>query len=451
MTPDIGAAVNRFARSVRFATVSARIHEEETRDAYVGLLDFIVDSYPHLFAAAHVEREDPWRLVVELPGTDSSLEPLLVLAHFDVVPVEPGTESAWSHPPFSGAVDDGFIWGRGTLDDKNVLIAALEAAERVVSCGKRLERGLVLAFGGDEELSGIRGAAESARTMRRAGRRFHFVLDEGAVIALGMLTTPSAPIALIGIAEKGHLNVALTATTIGGHAAMPPSRTAVGKLAKAIARIEARRFPSRLTYTMREFFRALAPHARFPHSFVYRHPRLFWPILRRVLASRPETDALTRTTQAATTAEGSRAPNVLPQHARAVINVRTLPGEQSDEVIARYRRLLAREDVEVSLLDPDDRGEPVAGSSLDHPGYRTVTEVAASLCDCVPAPFLVTGTTDSTWYADLTDAVYRFIPMALASEDIARIHGTDERLSIENFARLIDFYELVITRECVHE
>ncbi|MFW5738038.1 MAG: M20/M25/M40 family metallo-hydrolase, partial [Spirochaetota bacterium] len=368
MSRDVHASVERFARALRFPTVSARLHEEATRSAYTGFLDFIAGSYPHLFAAADVERDEPYRLVIELPGANPALDPLLLLAHYDVVDVEEGTEADWTHPPFAGTVDKEFIWGRGALDDKNSLVAALEASERVMVSGRRLERGLVLAFGGDEELMGTNGAAVTATRMREAGRRFHFALDEGAVVAVGMLSSPSKPIALVGIAEKGQLNVAISAETTGGHAAMPPARTALGKTAAAVARAERRPFPRRLTYTVGEFFRALAPHASFPLSLVYRFPRLFWPLLRVVLARSPQTAALIRTTQAATMAEAGAAPNVLPQGARAVVNVRILPGESVASVLARYRSILRREGVAVDVLDPDDAHEPVPGSPVEHPG-----------------------------------------------------------------------------------
>jgi len=441
-------ALERFAASLRFPTVSARIDEPEVRAAFTGLLDFFAASYPALFASAAIDRQDPWRLVLELPGADRSLDPILLLAHFDVVDVEASTRDDWSHDPFGGQIDAGFVWGRGALDDKNVLVALLEAAETIVAEGNRLRRGFVLAFGGDEELSGRRGAARIAADMQAVGRRFHVTLDEGAIIASGMLATPKRPIALIGVAEKGQVNLVIRARSEGGHAAMPPRRTAVGTVAAAVARLERKPFPTRLLSPVRTFFIALAREATMPLKLVYRFPGLFWPILRPVLAAKPSSAALIRTTQAATMARGSDAPNVLAQTAETVMNIRILPGETVDTVVRRYQRLLRRTGAEVSVLEPDDAHDPVGASPVDHPGYRAVAEIAESLFDCIAAPYLVTATTDSKWYAALSDAVIRFVPMALSPEELARIHGTDERISTESFAGLIEFYETLIRRMC---
>jgi carboxypeptidase PM20D1 len=443
------AAIERLARSLTYPTVASRIGEEDTRRAYSELLDFVTDAYPALFSVATVHREDPWQLVIELAGEDRSLDPLLVLAHYDVVDVEPGTEADWSHEPFGGAVDDGYVWGRGALDDKNSFIATLEAAEQIVSTGGKLQRGLVLAFGGDEEIAGRRGAARIAGRFREAGRRFHAVLDEGAVIAVGALAQPTIPIALIGVAEKGHVDVVIRAESEGGHAAMPPAHSAVGRIAEAVTRVEAHPFRPRLIAPVREFFRSLAPHASGPLRVVYAHPVLFWPLLRSVLGAGTSTSALIRTTQAVTMARGSAAPNVLPGAAEAVVNVRILPGESVKSVLEHYRTLLARLPVTVALRDPDDAHDPVATSATDHPFYAAIRDAATARFDCVAAPYLVTGSTDSKWYADLGDAVFRFVGMALDGEEIGRIHGTDERVSLDNFERLVRFYEDVITRECI--
>lgn len=442
------ASVERFAASLRFPTVSAGIEDPEVHDAFTALLDFFAASYPRLFAHATVDRQDPWRLVLEVPGTDASLDPILLLAHFDVVDVATSTRDDWSHDPFGGQIDAGFVWGRGALDDKNVLVALLEAAEAVVAEGRPLRRGFVLAFGGDEELTGRRGAARIAADMRASGRRFFVALDEGAIIASGMLATPDRPIALVGIAEKGQVNLVIRARSGGGHAAMPPRRTAVGAVAAAVARLERSPFPPRLRPSVQTFFVALARHASMPLRLVYRFPRLFWPVLSAVLAAKPSSAALIRTTQAATMARGSDAPNVLAQSAETVVNLRILPGETVDTVVERYRRLLRGLEVEVAVLEAEDASDPVAESPIDHPGYRAVAEIAESLFDCIAAPYLVTATTDSKWYAPISDAVLRFVPMVLTAEDLARVHGTDERIPVESFAGLIEFYETFIRRMC---
>jgi carboxypeptidase PM20D1 len=374
---------------------------------------------------------------------------LLLLAHFDVVDVEAGTHGDWKHPPFEATIADGSIWARGTLDDKCCLAALLEAAARTLTRGELPQRGLVLAFGGDEELSGRNGAGTIAARFKQEGRRFHAVVDEGAIVARGMIKDPAAPIALIGIAEKGFVNIAIEASGSGGHAAMPPGKTALGDVARAIAEVERRPFRPRLLPTIRDFFAALGRHASFPTKTIFSKSKLLWPVLSRALAAKPTTDALIRTTQAVTMAAGSAAPGVLPQRARAVINSRILPGETTEGVLDHYRALLAKHPVEVSIAPEGDASEPILRSGTEHSAYRSLSElVARHFPDAIVAPYLVTASTDSKWYAELADATYRFVPIELGNDDLTGIHGTNEHIATDAYIKMIDFYTEFIEREC---
>ncbi|MFW6213600.1 MAG: M20/M25/M40 family metallo-hydrolase, partial [Spirochaetota bacterium] len=406
-------------------------------------------SYPALRKYAEFILEPPWRIVIEIRGSREELSPLLLLAHFDVVDVESGTASDWTHPPFEATEDKGALWGRGTLDDKCCVAALLEAAERTLANGTHPERGFVLAFGGDEELSGKNGAATIASRFKSEGRRFHAVVDEGAIVARGMIQDPTAPIALIGIAEKGFVNIQIEAAGSGGHAAMPSRTTALGDVARAVATVEKHPFRARLLPTIQEFFEALGARASFPTRAIFSKSKLLWPLLSKVLAAKPTTDALIRTTQAVTMASGSAAPGVLPQRARAVINSRILPGESTQDVLAHYRRLLADHPVRVSIAPEGDAGEPVLRSSTDHSSYRSlIALIERHFPDAIPAPYLVTASTDSKWYAELADATYRFVPVELSNEELAGIHGTDEHIDTDAYKRMIAFYAEFIAREC---
>ncbi len=427
----------------------------EVRKEFVALLQYLRRSFPRLFAVAEVHMEEPWRLVIELPGSDQSLPPVLFVAHFDVVDITPGTEEQWRYPPFSGQVTEGYVWGRGALDDKNVLGAMLEAAEGVVAAadkrqrGASLRRGLVLAFGGDEELMGQKGAGTIAARFREEKRRFYYSLDEGAVIARDLLAVPKKPVALIGITEKGYVNVRFSVLHDGGHASMPPASTALGILAHAIARIESHPFPSQLIVPVRKLLRCIGERTPGAMGLVYRNARLLWPVIARVLAASPQANALIRTSQAVSMARGSTAPNVLPQRAEAVANVRILPGESILSVVGHYRRLLRRLPVEVSVYDPAEAHEPSPESSVSHPAYEAIARGAMEIVsNAIVAPFVVPGATDSKWYAGLTEGSYRFVPLLLGSEDVASIHGTNERMSVEGYGGMIDFYVGLIERTC---
>ncbi len=446
--PTEGIVVERLSTALTFPTV-AGYPAPADQNAFTEFLDFVAQSFPTLFSTASVKREDPWRLVIELAGSDSSLPPVLILAHFDVVGIEENTESDWEHPPFSGTVADDFIWGRGSIDDKSSLMAILEAAEEAARSGRVPTRGLVLAFGGDEELSGRRGAATTAAEFKAAGRRFRFVLDEGSVIAEGMLNDVPMPLALIGLAEKGHVNIKVSARTAGGHAAMPSDNTAVGVVSQAIVRIEAHPFPIRRLDTIESFLQTIGGVATGAAGFAYRHPRILWRLIAKVLSSRPSSNALIRTSQAVTMTEGSAVPNVLPQQATCVVNVRILPGESVESVLSRYQRLLSRLPVTVDLLDPEDAHDPVPETSPSHAGFAAISASLANvLPDVLVAPFIVTGSTDSKYYANLSDAVLRFVPMTLTSSDLDRVHGTNERLSVPTYLGMIRFYSNLFERVC---
>ena len=444
---DTRAAAERLAALIRYPTVSSRLGEPDVDAAFDAMIEWLQGAYPAIAKVASVSASSPDRLVFEIPGSDPSLDPILMIAHLDVVDAPPKTREEWTHDPFGGDIDDGYVWGRGAIDDKGVLVTQMEAVETLLASGATFRRGIVLAFGGDEELAGVRGAG--ALSAEWADRRFHFAMDEGAVIAVGMVSQPKMPVALIGIAEKGHLNVRLRARTQGGHAAMPPRHTAVGVLADAIRRIERNPFPARLIYTVREFFRGLAARSSFPMRMIYSHPRLFWPLLRPVLDRSHTTRAMIRTTQAVTMAAGSEAPNVLPDVAEANINVRILPGDTVASILARYTRLLRGLDVSVSAADGESTSEAVPGSSVDAAPFLAARRIVEDRFDCVAAPYLVTVGTDSKWYAHQCGAIYRFIAAVVDSSEIDSIHGIDERVSLDNLGRMISYYMAMLEEEAI--
>jgi len=449
--PPSDEQVRRLAAVLRHRTVSGYPSPEDPR-AFTGLLDFLESSFPNVFSKARIDREDPWRLVIEIDGSDASRAPLLLLGHFDVVPVDSLTADEWAHPPFAGNVDDGFIWGRGALDDKSSVMAILEATDSVLADDETPVRGLVIALGGDEELNGVRGASTTAQMFRNKGRQFHFILDEGSAIVRGLQSDLPMPIALVGLTEKGHANVRVSSRAPGGHAAMPPPRTAVGNVARAVSRIEEHPFPVRRMASIESFFRGISRIATGPARFVYRFPRLFWPLIRRVLASRPSTDSLIRTTQAVTMATGSPAANVLPQEASCTINVRILPGDTVGSVQDRYRKLLSGLPVSVEMLDADEAHDPLPETPDDHPGFAAVRDaVAAAAPDVRTVPFVVTSSTDSKHYVGLSDAILRFVPMRMSMDDLDRVHGTNERLALANYGEMIRFYTSLLRKVCWHE
>jgi carboxypeptidase PM20D1 len=316
--------------------------------------------------------------------------------------------------------------------------------EGLLASGFRPRRTIYLAFGHDEEVGGREGAAKIAALLAARGVRAELSLDEGLAIIEEMLPGVPAPVALVGIAEKGYLTVELSVASEGGHSSMPPPHTAVGILSAAVARLEANQLPTSLDGPARRLFEWLGPEMPLGERVAFANLWLFAPLVRARLAALPVTNALVRTTTAPTMLEGSIKENVLPIRARAVVNFRIRPGESIASVVEHVRDAVADDRVTVT---PDVAGgsEPSAVSSVDSPGFalvhRTIREVFPT---ALVAPSLVTAATDSKHYAGVVEDSYRFVPLWLRGEDRARFHGTDERIGVENFAQIVRFYARLI-------
>lgn len=408
--------------------------------------DYLVSSYPAFHARCERHEFGPWGVAYRWAGTGSGGDPILLIAHYDVVPAEAGH---WSVPPFSATVSGGFVISRGTLDTKNTLIGALEAAEGLASSGFKPRRDIWFAFGGDEERSGTRGAQAMAAWFASRGIRFEWLLDEGGVVARGEFPGVNEPIALIGVEEKGFLDLELIVRQEPGHASRPPKTQAVGVLARALLRLSKKPFPFALTPTVERFFYLLGARTGGIRGFAMRHARALGPLFFRLAAVSPAVTSFLRTTLAMTQLSGSHADNVLPSEAKAVLNLRLLPGWTVEKAEARVRKIVSDSRVIVRVSPERAANEPtVAGSRVargEGPGWKEVAAATVkAFPDSVPVPYLVTATTDSRHYAGLCEAVYRFAPVDLDASQIALMHNHDERISLENFGRGIEFYRALI-------
>ncbi|MEX2322672.1 MAG: M20/M25/M40 family metallo-hydrolase [Acidimicrobiia bacterium] len=441
-----GAAfLEHLAEAVRISTVSYEDRSLIDQAAFVEFGRFLERTYP--LVHAHLEREAvaEHSLLYAWHGSDPAAQPFLLLAHQDVVPVEPGTEDAWPYAAFSGDVADGFLWGRGAIDDKGSLIGILEAVESLLTGGFQPSCTVYLAFGHDEEIGGSAGAAAIAQTLADRGVALSFVLDEGGAVASEFFPGLDVPVALLGIAEKGYLNVRLSATGTGGHSSVPPPSTAIGKVAAAIARLEANPLPPRLE-AQGPFFAALgAAMGGVKGRLLSNADRFRWLITRRMLAS-PQTAALVRTTAAVTMVSGGVKPNLLPQDASAVVNFRILPGETADLVLEHVRSVAGPE-VSVSVLDGGFTSEPSPMSSTESPAFGDITATITEVFPGVATvPWVLMGATDSRYFAGVADNVYRFAPFTVTADDMSRIHGTGERIRAADADGAVAFFRSLITR-----
>jgi carboxypeptidase PM20D1 len=436
--PD--GAVERLAGALRIPTV---ILEEQVPEAELRELHrHLEESFPRAHQTLSLERVGGLTLLYRWPGSEADFEPLVLLAHQDVVPAE--GEAEWTHPPFSGTIAEGFVWGRGALDNKGSLMAILEAVELLLGEGFAPRRSLLLAFGHDEEVGGRQGARRAAALLASRGVRPFMVLDEGSAIVEGILPGLAGPVALVGVAEKGYLSVELVARREGGHSSIPPRDTAAEAVARAVAKVADRPLPARLDGPARGLLETLAPEMPWRHRLVMANLWLFRPLVLRQAEAIPVGNALVRTTTAPTMLEGSAKDNVLPTEARAVVNFRIHPADSPQEVLAHVAAAVAGLGVEVATYGGFSES-PSPVSPAEGAAWELLALTLAQVAPGVPmAPSLVPGGTDSRHYARLGGPVYRFTPQPLGPGDLERIHGIDERLAVADFENMVRFYAQLV-------
>ncbi len=440
---DERRAVEHLSAAVRFQTISRDLAPEIDRGEFLRLHTFLEEAFPHVRAILTREVVNGYSLLYSWTGADPTAKPIVLMAHQDVVPIAPGSESQWHAGPFSGAVKDGYIWGRGAWDDKGNLMSILEAVESLAEAGFKPRRTIYLAFGHDEENGGAEGASAIASLFKLRGIRPEFVLDEGLLIAEGIMPGLDPPVALIGIAEKGSATLKLTTAAPPGHSSMPGARSAIGSLATALERVEHAPYPAVVGGVAGDMLRAIAPEMHGLNRLALSNLWLLEPLVRRQLAAAPSTNALLRTTTAITIVRGGDKENVLPGTAEAWVNFRLLPGDTVRGVVEHVRRAVDDERVHIEVLPQSSEASPVASQTSD--GYRLISRTVRELfTGVVVAPGLMIGGTDSRHMVGVAGNVYRFSPVRARAEDLSRFHGTDERISAENYIEMIRFYETLI-------
>jgi carboxypeptidase PM20D1 len=436
---DVDAAAAHLAEAIRFPTVSL-VSPDDDRAPFVNFHAWMQRTYPAFHAVATRETIGEFSLLYTWAGSDPAQPPMLLLAHQDVVPTPADTLDAWSVDPFAGIIEDGAVWGRGAIDDKGSLVAMLEALEALAREGRQPTRTILIAFGHDEEIGGTAGAAMIAQALAQRGVRAWFVLDEGmAAIETHPLT--GRPATLIGIGERGFANLAVRAHGQPGHSSTPPPETAVSLVAEAVDRIHAMPIERRLEGGPAiDMMRALAPDLSFTTRMAVANEWLFGGLLRGQVADSPAALALLGTTAAPTMIEGGVRPNVLPGEASAIINFRVHPRDTLEGLLARARAAAGEHEGVVVEWD----GRPLAAtpvSSTTSASYALVAALAgATMPQARVAPALVLAGTDSRNYSEVAQDVYRFQPMSFTDADLERIHGINERLTLENLERSVRFY-----------
>jgi carboxypeptidase PM20D1 len=440
--PVLAGPAERLAESVRFRTVSSQDPAQVDYQQFLQFNDFLRATYPRVFAELQVEVVNDYSLMLTWPGSDPGAGAILFTAHSDVVPVEPGTEGDWEYPAFDGVIAGGVVYGRGTLDDKVGVISLLEAVGSLLADDFRPRKTVVLAFGHDEEIGGREGAAKLAQHMRDKSLHFDWMVDEGGLVVSGSPILPDRPLAMINVAEKGYLTLILETTAAGGHSSRPLPDSAIGRLSRAMAAIEANPFPAQLVPPVDAMLEALAPYNAQPQRSILENLWLTGPVVAAQMAKVPESSSLVRTTTALTMFNAGVKENVIPQRAEARVNFRLLPGYSVEQVVQHISDAI--DDPQVSIRHERWNNIPPVA---DHqgPGFNALAEAVSEVYpEAVAVPSLLGATTDTRHYIDLADDQYRFHGMLVPISDAGGVHGTNERISVESFENTVRIAEQVI-------
>lgn len=439
------AALTRFAGALRIQTISEPL-QPPNAGAMQELRDYLQRSFPGVHHAMRRELAGDSALLFTWQGSDPSLTPILFLGHMDVVPVDPNRLSSWKYPPFDGQIADGFIWGRGSMDDKQAVLSLMEASESLLQEGFKPRRSIYFAFGDDEENDG-HGAEALCALLRSRNVHPRFVLDEGGQISRGVIPGVRADVALIGVAEKGIVSIRMTVNAIGGHSSRPPMQTAIGILSRAVARLEAHQMPARLNGVTARMLDSLSSKMDLGQRIMVRNQWLFGRILLHSLGETANGNALIRTTTAVTMFNSGIKDNVLPAEATAVVNFRILPGDTVASVLEHIRDVVADNRVTISPYG-ELAADPSPISPIDAPSYSILQQTIHQFFpNAIVSPNLLVARTDSARYYAITQNVYRFFPAVRDQSDFERIHGTNERLATDGYLNSIQFMAALMRRQ----
>lgn len=437
---DEQAVVQRLAEAVRIQTISYEDSTTGDHPAFDDFVSFLETAYPQVHASLERTRVggNGHTLVYRWQGRDTTLAPALLMGHYDVVPVQPKSLSEWKYPPFKGVLADGYVWGRGTMDDKSGLLSTFEAVEYLLERGYQPNRTVYLEANHDEEIGGQHGAARAAERFEQQGIQFSFMVDEGMPVAEQLIQNVESPLAMVGVAEKGSLTLKLEIQRDGGHSSMPPEETAIGELATAIHNLKKNPMRGRMGDLLMASLEPISADMPFLYRMGLANLWLFRPLIQARLADIPHTNAALRTTVAPTIFRAGTKRNVLPTHAEAIVNFRIHPDDRVHEVMEHAKSTIDNPAITVTEM----RGTREASfvSDLSSDSYAQLKESIWETFGEIPvAPTVFLAATDSRHFHDLTREIYRFRPIRARPSDRTRLHGTNERIGIENYREMVHF------------
>ena len=431
-------AAEHLMEALTYRTISYT--QESLRDfrEYRAFLDFLERTYPRVHERMDKKMISDFSPVYHLKSLTPNHLPVLLLGHYDVVPVEENTIKDWDRDPFGGQMLENYIYGRGALDDKNQVISIMEALEALFEKGYEPKRDIYVAMGFDEEIGGEKGAKAIAKYFREENLFFNLVLDEGGAVVVDTVEGVKKPLALIGVAEKGSSMIKITAYGDGGHSSMPKRGSAIEVLSKAVMNLAKNPVKPRLTSPVREMFHGMSPYMG-AKGILLKHVDSTFSLLAKVLSANPTMNSMVRTTMATTMAKAGSALNVMPQEASVYVNVRLLPGDPFDEILRHMKHVNKDLDLSYEILV---REEASMISPFDSQEFESLEKIILKIYpDVKVLPYLMAGGSDSRKYEGLSENILRFSCIRMTNEDLDSIHSTNERIHVDNLMGMIRFYD----------
>ena len=424
------------SKLIQVETISSR--ENKNIEKFRGFHKVLRETFPNLFATAECE-EFEGNLLLKWKGTDPSLKPVLLMNHHDVVEAS----GEWTHPAFSGAIADGKVWGRGTLDTKGGLAMMFQAAEELIKEGFTPKRDTYFVTACTEETGGEGGDAISLELQKR-GIEFHMVLDEGGMIMYDPIGGADGTFAMIGVGEKGYVDLKFIATSNGGHSSAPGKNTPLVRLGKFMAEAEkAECFDVYMSDTVKEMLSRFAPTMSGIMKTACSNINAFKPVLKKVMPMiSPAGAALLRTTLAFTMSKGSEGANVIPQEAWVVGNMRFSHHQGKKSSIDAIAALAKKYDIETVVID-----DGIESGITDFKGEafkfmeKAVNEIFP---DYKPVPYVMNAATDSRYFNRVCKDCVRFVPFKIDNQQLNSVHGIDENVDVATLAPAVDFYRYVL-------
>jgi len=436
-------AVKHLSDAIKINTISFDDTSVVNQPAFDSFFIFLKTEYAQVFENLEDTIINQRSLLLKWKGKNETAEPVMFYAHLDVVPIEETTRNKWTHEPFSGEVADGFIWGRGAMDDKGSLISIFESVNRLLTKGVTPERTVYFAFGSDEEVGGKNGAAMIAAYLRAQKINLEFYIDEGGMVSEGIVPNIKRPVALIGTAEKGYVTLELSANIKGGHSSHPSPKSALDAVTIAINKLHDNQEERRTTETVNEFLEFVGPEMPQPLKTVFANRWLFSPLILNEYEKSDEGRALLRTTEVATVLNAGVKENVIPSLVTAKVNFRILNDEKAEDVVKRAEKTISDTSVKIKV---GEIYEPSRNSSSSTYGFKLLEQTSAEVFpDAIVTPFLMLGSTDSKHFQDITENTYRFFPVRMSKELLGTIHGIDERIGVKDYMETISFYETMLS------